>query len=109
MRRIGSEARGLRAGPGAGPGAVPGMVELAAGTASGCCLVAVSSSDLTTSTCPYHASQMVGDDTSKTAKLAMILHKILSEADEPPLLELTARTMGRLVKSGAALTSDRDR
>ena len=49
---------------------------------------------------------MVGDDTSKTAKLAMILHKILSEADEPPLLELTARTMGRLVKSGAALTSD---
>jgi hypothetical protein len=31
---------------------------------------------------------------------------VLEEVDEPVLMELAARTLGRLVKSGAALTSE---
>ena len=31
---------------------------------------------------------------------------MLEEADEPVLMELAAKTLGRLVKSGAARTSD---
>ena len=33
-------------------------------------------------------------------------HQMLEEVDEPVMMELAARTLGRLVKSGAARTSD---
>ena len=38
--------------------------------------------------------------------MAHLLHKMLEEVDEPQLMEVAARTLGRLVKSGAARTSD---
>uniref|UniRef100_A0A7R9YR22 Serine/threonine-protein kinase TOR n=1 Tax=Chlamydomonas euryale TaxID=1486919 RepID=A0A7R9YR22_9CHLO len=47
-----------------------------------------------------------GDDTTKTSRLALLLHRVLEDVDEPMLMEIAARTLGRLVKSGAALTSE---
>jgi hypothetical protein len=47
-----------------------------------------------------------GDDNGKTARLALLLHKMLEEVDEMPLMEMATRTLGKLVKSGAARASD---
>ncbi|GAX78992.1 hypothetical protein CEUSTIGMA_g6432.t1 [Chlamydomonas eustigma] len=47
-----------------------------------------------------------GDDNGKTTRLALLLHKMLEEVDEMPLMELATRTLGKLVKSGAARASD---
>jgi FKBP12-rapamycin complex-associated protein len=51
-------------------------------------------------------AQTAGEDTTKTKTMSGLLHKVLEEVDEPLLMELAARTLGRLVKSGAAMTSE---
>lgn len=48
----------------------------------------------------------VADDTSKTARLALLLSKAIEEADDPQLMEVTAATLGTLVKAGGVMTAD---
>ena len=50
--------------------------------------------------------QTVGDDAGKVSRLAAMLSGVLGDTDEVVLIEWGARTMGRLVKGGGALTSD---
>jgi hypothetical protein len=48
----------------------------------------------------------VGDDANKTKRLWEMLSPALEWADDITLIEVMARTMGRLVKSGGAMASD---
>ena len=48
----------------------------------------------------------MGEDAAKIKGLASLLSKVLEEVEEPALMELATKSLGRLVKSGAAMTSE---
>ncbi|KAG2481849.1 hypothetical protein HYH03_019185, partial [Edaphochlamys debaryana] len=50
--------------------------------------------------------KLSGDDAAKTSRLASLLSRVLEDSEDPGLSEAAAHTLGHLVRSGGAMTSD---
>ncbi|PNW79096.1 hypothetical protein CHLRE_09g400553v5 [Chlamydomonas reinhardtii] len=50
--------------------------------------------------------KLSGDDAAKTARLSGLLSRVLEESEDPVLSESASHTLGHLVRSGGAMTSD---
>lgn len=50
--------------------------------------------------------QLAGDDAAKTSRLAAMLSRLLEESEDAGLSGAAAHTLGHLVRSGGAMTSD---
>lgn len=51
-------------------------------------------------------AQLSGDDAAKTARLASLLSRVLEDSEDSALSEAASHTLGHLVRSGGAMTSD---
>ncbi|GIL44136.1 hypothetical protein Vafri_1666 [Volvox africanus] len=50
--------------------------------------------------------KLSGDDAAKTSRLASMLSRVLEDSEDATLSEAAAHTLGHLVRSGGAMTSD---
>ncbi|EFJ44271.1 target of rapamycin, growth-regulatory PI3K-like protein kinase [Volvox carteri f. nagariensis] len=50
--------------------------------------------------------KLSGDDAAKTSRLASMLSRVLEDSEDATLSETAAHTLGHLVRSGGAMTSD---
>lgn len=50
--------------------------------------------------------KLTGDDASKTARFGDLLSRVLQDSNDLGLLDVSAVTMGHLVKSGGAIAAD---
>jgi hypothetical protein len=55
---------------------------------------------------PLSLTQLSGDDAAKTHRLTVLLSRTLEDSEDFALTEAAARTLGHLVRTGGALTSD---